>query len=49
MERIKISHLYGVKKNNAIKRMAKAAFICTALSFICFKDMGHIIFIRDLI
>ncbi len=44
-DRIAISHLFAVDRNNIIKMAAKAAFICTALSFTCLKDMGHIGFI----
>ena len=44
-DRIAISHLCEVKRNKIIERAARAAFSCTALSFTCLKDMGHIIFI----
>jgi len=47
IDRITMSHLYGVKKNNSISKTAKAAFICTALAFTCLKAMGHVIFIIE--
>ena len=45
IDRITMSHLCGVKKNNSIITTAKAALIWTALSLTCLNAMGHIIFI----